>query len=179
MTLTTINLAALGDTINLSTEVTGTLPTGNGGTGSTATTFVNAASNVTGTLPSANLPTVPVTKGGTGLTSGTTDQFLKFTGTTTVASAVVVADSGLASQQVFTSSGTWTKPTGITKVKVTVIGGGTGAAAGGGMTSKGVAKYRKDNPGSKLKTAVTTPPSKLKKGSKAAKTSESSLFAPI
>lgn len=48
-------------------------------------------------------------------------------------------------------------------------GGGTGAAAGGGMTSKGVAKYRKDNPGSKLKTAVTTPPSKLKKGSKAYK----------
>ena len=44
-----------------------------------------------------------------------------------------------------------------------------GAAAGGGMTKKGVAKYRKDNPGSKLKTAVTTSPSKLKKGSKAAK----------
>ena len=62
MTLTTINLAALGDTINLSTEVTGTLPTGNGGTGSTATTFVNAASNVTGALPVAN--------GGTALTSG-------------------------------------------------------------------------------------------------------------
>jgi hypothetical protein len=48
-------------------------------------------------------------------------------------------------------------------------GGGTGAKAGGGMTRKGVAKYRKDNPGSKLKTAVTTPPSKLKPGSKAAK----------
>ena len=32
---------------------------------------------------------------------------------------------------------------------------GTGAAAGGGMTQKGVNKYRKDNPGSKLKTAVT------------------------
>ena len=31
------------------------------------------------------------------------------------------------------------------------------------------AKYRRDNPGSKLQTAVTTPPSKLKKGSKAAK----------
>ncbi len=62
MTLTTINLAALGDTINLGTEVTGTLPTGNGGTGSTATTFVNAATNVTGTLPIAN--------GGTALTSG-------------------------------------------------------------------------------------------------------------
>ena len=35
---------------------------------------------------------------------------------------------------------------------------GTGAAAGGGMSRKGVAKYIKDNPGSKLKTAVTTPP---------------------
>jgi|TARA_R110001592_G_scaffold168058_1_gene403858 hypothetical protein len=48
-------------------------------------------------------------------------------------------------------------------------GGGTGSKAGGGMTSKGVSKYRRDNPGSKLKTAVTTPPSQLKKGSKAAK----------
>ena len=48
-------------------------------------------------------------------------------------------------------------------------GGGRGKKAGGGMTRKGVAKYRRDNPGSKLKTAVTTPPSKLKKGSKAAK----------
>ena len=32
---------------------------------------------------------------------------------------------------------------------------GTGAAAGGGMSKKGTAKYRRDNPGSKLKTAVT------------------------
>ena len=41
--------------------------------------------------------------------------------------------------------------------------------SGAGMTKKGVAKYRRQNPGSKLKTAVTTKPSKLKKGSKAAK----------
>lgn len=40
---------------------------------------------------------------------------------------------------------------------------------GAGMTKKGVAAYRRRNPGSKLQTAVTTPPSKLKKGSKAAK----------
>ena len=38
----------------------------------------------------------------------------------------------------------------------------------GGLNAKGVASYRRDNPGSKLKTAVTTKPSKLKKGSKAA-----------
>ena len=44
---------------------------------------------------------------------------------------------------------------------------GTGAAAGGGMSEKGVKKYKADNPGSKLKTAVTKDPSKLKKGSKA------------
>jgi len=40
--------------------------------------------------------------------------------------------------------------------------------SGAGMTAKGVAAYRRRNPGSKLKTAVTTEPSKLKKGSKAA-----------
>ena len=44
---------------------------------------------------------------------------------------------------------------------------GTGADAGGGMSEKGVKKYRRDNPGSKLQTAVTKDPSKLKKGSKA------------
>jgi hypothetical protein len=48
-------------------------------------------------------------------------------------------------------------------------GGGTGKNAGGGMTRKGVEKYKKDNPGSKLSTAVTTPPSKLDPDSKAAK----------
>ena len=38
----------------------------------------------------------------------------------------------------------------------------------GGLNAKGVASYRAENPGSKLKTAVTTKPSKLKPGSKAA-----------
>ena len=37
---------------------------------------------------------------------------------------------------------------------------------GAGLTAKGVAKYRRANPGSKLKTAVTV---KVKPGSKAAK----------
>jgi len=40
------------------------------------------------------------------------------------------------------------------------------AKEGAGMTEKGVRAYRKANPGSKLKTAVT---GKVKKGSKAAK----------
>ena len=42
------------------------------------------------------------------------------------------------------------------------------AESGAGLTQKGVEAYRRKNPGSKLKTAVTTPPSKLKPGSKAA-----------
>jgi hypothetical protein len=36
----------------------------------------------------------------------------------------------------------------------------------GGLNAKGVASYRRENPGSKLKMAVTTKPSKLKAGSK-------------
>ena len=39
----------------------------------------------------------------------------------------------------------------------------------GGLNAKGVASYRREHPGSKLKTAVTTKPSKLKKGSKSDK----------
>jgi len=38
-----------------------------------------------------------------------------------------------------------------------------------GMSKKAVNAYRRENPGSKLKTAVTTKPGKLKKGSKASK----------
>jgi hypothetical protein len=44
-----------------------------------------------------------------------------------------------------------------------------GKSKSGGLNRKGVASYRAANPGSKLKTAVTTKPSKLKSGSKAAK----------
>jgi transposase len=39
----------------------------------------------------------------------------------------------------------------------------------GGLNKAGVASYRRANPSSKLQTAVTTPPSKLKAGSKPAK----------
>ena len=48
------------------------------------------------------------------------------------------------------------------------IGGGQKrpTKSGAGMTKAGVARYRRENPGSKLKTAVT---GKVKKGSKDAK----------
>ena len=67
--------------IDVSKMITGVTPLANGGTGGTSIPATNLASGVTGTLP--------VGSGGTGITSGTTDQFLKFTGTTTVASSAV------------------------------------------------------------------------------------------
>jgi hypothetical protein len=44
-----------------------------------------------------------------------------------------------------------------------------GKSAAGGLNEKGVASYRRENPGSKLQTAVTKKPSELKPGSKDAK----------
>ena len=44
-----------------------------------------------------------------------------------------------------------------------------GKSKTGGLNAKGVASYRRENPSSKLKMAVTTKPSKLKAGSKDAK----------
>jgi len=49
--------------VSLTTQVSGTLPIANGGTGTTSTTFANLTTNVTGTLPTAN--------GGTGNVNGT------------------------------------------------------------------------------------------------------------
>lgn len=43
-----------------------------------------------------------------------------------------------------------------------------GKSEAGGLNRKGIASYRRENPGSKLSMAVTTKPSKLKPGSKAA-----------
>ena len=48
---------------------------------------IDVANRLTGEVPNANVATIGVAKGGTGLTSGTSGQFLKFTGSTTLASA--------------------------------------------------------------------------------------------
>jgi hypothetical protein len=66
---------------------------------------IDLTKGITGSIPTANLPTIPVTKGGTNLTSGTTDQFLKFTGTTTLASAADNAGTHVLLEAINISSG--------------------------------------------------------------------------
>jgi hypothetical protein len=85
--------------VSLTTDVTGTLPIANGGTGTTSTTFVNLATNVTGTLPVGN--------GGTGATTLTANNVLLGNGT----SAPLFVAPG-TSGNVLTSNGTtWTSAT--------------------------------------------------------------------
>ena len=69
-------------------------------------------------------------------TDGTSGQVL----TTDGSGNATFADAGgggLQSIQVFTTSGTWTKPAGISKIKVTVTGGGGGGAGGPSAFSGG------------------------------------------
>ena len=79
--------------VNLTTQVTGTLPVANGGTGTTSTTFANLTTNVTGTLPVAN--------GGTGATTITANSVVLGNGTSAV-QTVAPGTSG----NILTSNGT-------------------------------------------------------------------------
>ena len=83
----------------LTSDVSGTLPIANGGTGTTSTTFVNLATNVTGTLPVGN--------GGIGATTLTANNVILGNGT----SAPLFVAPG-TSGNVLTSNGTtWTSAT--------------------------------------------------------------------
>ena len=109
---------------SLTTGVTGILPISNGGTGTTSTTFANLTTNVTGTLPVANGGTGAATltannvllgNGTSALQAvapGTTGNVLTSNGTTWASTAP--AGGGFSSMTVFTASGTWTIPSGVT-----------------------------------------------------------------
>lgn len=105
------------------------------------------------TLTATNSSVLPVANGGTGLSSTPANGALDigngtgFTRTTlTAGSGIAITNGagsisiatsgggGFSNMQVFTSTGTFTVPTGVTKVKVTVVGGGAGGQSSGGYS---------------------------------------------
>lgn len=71
--------------------------------------------------------TAPVSKGGTGLTStGGAYRVVRSTG-----SALTTDNHGVASIQVWTGNGTWSRPTGVRYIKVQIQGGGGGGSGHG------------------------------------------------
>jgi hypothetical protein len=114
---------------------TGTLPVARGGTG--ATSFTSGAllkGAGTGAVAPASAADIVGQIGATAVANATTAANGGVTSVNGLTGAVTIG--GSARGQVFTSNGTFTIPTGVTAIKVTVVGGGGGGAAfpGGGGT---------------------------------------------
>jgi len=103
-----------------STTITGTLDTTSTITGpGSGVSALNASNVSSGTLSTDRLPTVPTTKGGTGLTSiGSADQVLKVNSGGTALEFGEAGGGGNYIRRVYTSPATWTKPADVQAVKV-------------------------------------------------------------
>jgi hypothetical protein len=103
--------------VSLSGGVSGTLPVTAGGTGVTSTTAY--AVQCGGTTSTGALQSIA--------SVGTSGQVLTSNGAGALPTFQAAA-GGFSAMQTFTSSGTFTVPSGKTTVKVTVVGGGGGGA---------------------------------------------------
>jgi len=112
------------NTTGSSASVTGTVAVGNGGTGSTTLPTNNV---LLGNGTSALQAVAPSTSGNVLTSNGTTWQSIAPSG----------GGGGFTSMVVFTASGTWTIPAGITKAKVTIQGAGGGGGGGFGYENGG------------------------------------------
>jgi len=111
---TTFNVAA----IDASAVTTGTLVVARGGTGASTLTANNV---LLGNGTSALQAVAP----------GTNGNVLTSNGTTWTSAALSIPAQGQIQRQLFTSSSSWTAPTGVTRVEVICVGGGGGAGVDG------------------------------------------------
>jgi len=96
-----------------------------GDTSITETAIADGAVSLSGSIPTG---TLPVANGGTALTSTTADRTLMVNNS---GNALEWGFSGLIQCNVYTGNSTWSKPTGCTRVRVQVVGGGAGGSGHG------------------------------------------------
>ena len=122
----TVVTTATSSGISGSAITTGTVGVSVGGTGqTTASAAFNALSPITTT---GDLIIGNGANSATRLAIGSSNTVLTSNGTTATWAA---AGGGQLQTEIFTSPGTWTKPSSCTQVRVTVIGAGGGGAGGG------------------------------------------------
>ena len=114
--------------LDASTGLVNATPVANGGSGrSTQTAYALIAGGTTSTGPQQSLASV-----------GTTGQLLVSNGASALPSFQTVTLSGIPLMDVKTSgSGTWTIPSGVTRVRITVVGGGGNGAGPNGNSGGG------------------------------------------
>jgi hypothetical protein len=140
-TVNSTSLLGTGDVSVGVTSVTGTAPVVSSGGAAPAISMAAATASVNGYMTSTYASKLDgITAGATNTTlvAGTGISVSGSTGAVTItntATSPYVGERG----QVFTSSGTFTIPTGVTALKITVVGGGGGGGGSGdaGWTSIG------------------------------------------